>query len=111
MSKWHGANYYYSYSYGEVNSDGTTNLGAPPDNIQGFGRVTLDYALLGPSSTPGNGGIGLWAGTATVASDSGKIFTFHVINTDYPLKVTVSWYDPPNTACKLSKGFIVSISS
>ena len=33
MSKWHGA---YSYSYGEVNSDGTTNL-APPDNIHGSG--------------------------------------------------------------------------
>lgn len=70
-------------------------LSTPPDMSQGFGRVTLDSILLSAAMTPATAGVGLWLSYETVASGMSASFPFHLISTDYPLKVTVCWYDPP----------------
>jgi hypothetical protein len=73
-------------------------LGAPPDNQQGFGRLDLSLSLLSSSSTPANGGLGLWCSDdESVASSDENTYYFYVVSSGQPLTVTLAWTDPPNS--------------
>lgn len=75
-----------------------TQLGQAPDMSQGFGRVTLDTVLLPAATSPGSGGQGLWASADEVVTSGNSVeYSFHIISSAFPLKVTVVWYDPPTS--------------
>ena len=73
-------------------------LGAPPDNQQGFGRLDLSLSLLSGSSTPANGGLGLWCSDdESVVSSDENTYYFYVVSSGQPLTVTLAWTDPANS--------------
>ena len=69
------------------------NLGPPPDFIQGYGRVSLFNIL----PLPGKYEFDLFVYDLTVLPEnSATTLTVSVTSSSHPLKVTISWYDPPN---------------
>lgn len=70
------------------------SLGSPPDNVQGYGIVDLSNVLPLPDGSP----FDLFVDDLrTIAENSMVTYTVAVQNSNYPLKITISWYDYPNT--------------
>lgn len=73
----------------------TQDLGAPPDYFQGYGRILLNNVL----SVAGINDFDLFV-LDNYDLDSGATIqlTVTITDTSVPLRVTLSWYDPPTTA-------------
>lgn len=70
-------------------------LGAPPDNVQGYGRIQLSNVL------PLNGKFNFdlyFADLFGLAENSATYFKVYVAESSKPLKITIGWYDPPGSA-------------
>ena len=79
-----------------MSSYGSSKIsGLPPDMQQGYGRINL-YSLL-PLKTFEASGSTLFIDEQTLSSYSEIVYNVSVTNTQHPFKVTISWYDPPNT--------------
>lgn len=81
-----------NYHSSDGNSD--QQLSAPPDNAQGYGRVTLPNIL--PLPNQGSNFVLYVDDQPTLGSNTKKAYTISVSDSSYPLKATVSWYDAPN---------------
>ena len=72
----------------------TVSLGNPPDNVQGYGRITLKNVLPLPSA---GYNFGLFVDDQRAISfGSSTVYQANVLDGSIPLKVTICWYDPPN---------------
>lgn len=70
---------------------GQQSIAAPPSQIQGYGRVTLSNVL--PLSI---GSMDLFVDDLRSVSQGGtNTYTLSVADSSVPLKVTLSWFDPP----------------
>lgn len=67
---------------------------AYPGNEQGFGRVMLSNVLVQSGIT--TSGMDLYVNDITIASKGVKSLVVSVTSSSFPLKVTISWMDPPN---------------
>ena len=84
-----GGNMVNFYSNGNLES-----LGSPPDNVQGYGLFDLSNVLPLPDGSP----FDLFVDDLrTIAENSMVTYTVAVQNSNHPLKITISWYDYPNT--------------
>ena len=79
------------------NFGGSTALGDAPDSKQGYGIMFLGNVLPLPDASII---FGLYMDDATldraISSETTVRYNVVVISTDTPLRVTLSWYDPPN---------------
>lgn len=70
---------------------GQQPIAAPPGNVQGFGRVTLSNVL--PLTI---GSMDLFVDDLQTVSDGAtNSYAVTVVDSSVPLKVTLSWFDPP----------------
>jgi hypothetical protein len=68
-----------------------------PDIYQGYGRMTLANILpLQFYSSSSSSSFDLYIDEASLASLSERVYEVDVEDSNRPLKVTLSWYDPPN---------------
>ncbi len=74
----------------------TTNLGSPPDIYQGYGRIFLANVLPLPDVGQDLTFMLYVDDMAALPSDSKATYTAKVSSQNYPLKLTLSWYDPPS---------------
>jgi len=82
------------YDFGDSTHDQT--LGAPPDAIQGYGRVTLTNVFPLPQ-IGGEYKFHLFVEDQLfLGSDASSSYTIEVTDSSFPLKITLCWYDPPN---------------
>ena len=90
---------------GEACGCGTPSvtLNNPPDFTQGYGRITLSKVLpLYNTFTFDLFVLDL----VRINANTKLVYHAHVTSTNTPLKVTISWYDPPNTAGTTGKALI-----
>ena len=78
-----------SYNNGNLQS-----LGSPPDNIQGYGLIDLSNVL---PLTVSNSFDLFVDDLRTISENSVITYTATIQNSNYPLKITISWYDYPST--------------
>jgi len=78
-----------------MSSYGSSKITGLPDMQQGYGRINL-HSLL-PLKTFEAIGSTLFIDEQTLSSYSEIVYNVSVTNTQHPFKVTISWYDPPNT--------------
>jgi hypothetical protein len=79
-------------------------LGPPPDNMQGFGRVSLFKVLP----------LAHWMTTfdlfisdmVTITENDQISYAVQVFSSSHPLKATLVWYDPPNVQGSTGKALI-----
>lgn len=74
---------------------GQSDLFSLPDMQQGYGRISLNSLL--PLNTYERLGYTLFVDEQSLPSFSEVIYDVNVTDTNHPFKVTLSWYDPPNT--------------
>lgn len=74
-----------------INRDLDQYLSAPPDNVQGYGRIDLSKVL--PLAGKYNFDL-YFQDRFGLAENSALFFKVFVADTSTPLKVTLSWYDP-----------------
>ena len=78
-----------------MNTYGHTKITGPPDMQQGYGRINLNTLLpLKPFAATGST---LFIDEQSLPSFSELIYNVTVSDIAHPFKVTISWYDPPNT--------------
>jgi len=82
------------YHFGDAAHD--QQLGSPPDNTQGFGRVTLKNVLPLPNLNAEYLFTLFVQDQQSLNSDSSASFSLDVTDSNVPLKLTLVWYDPPN---------------
>ena len=77
------------------NSNQNVILGAPPDTYQGYGRIQLANVLPLPSA---GFDFDLFVSDSTIINAKNKFFLDVFVDSGkIPLKVTIAWYDPPNS--------------
>ncbi|KAJ1433321.1 peptidase S8/S53 domain-containing protein, partial [Ochromonadaceae sp. CCMP2298] len=74
-------------------------LGDAPDFMQGYGRVTLKNIL----PLQGQNSFDLFVIEQNTKAMNSRVFTVTVKDSSGPLKVTLSWYDPPSTGGTTTK--------
>ena len=80
------------YNFGDASQD--VNLGATPDIYQGFGRIQLSNVL----PLKGVFDFDLYVSDlALLGENSAKSLYVDVSSGNQPLRVTITWYDPPNS--------------
>jgi hypothetical protein len=89
------------------NGNTKTALGNPPDYYQGFGRITLMNAL----PLQGTTNFDLFVDDAVLlGANSQKAYAVKLnvnnVASGTPIKVTVTWYDPPNVDGTTSKALL-----
>ena len=81
----------------------SVTLNSPPDSTQGYGRITLSNVLPLYNTFI----FDLFVlDLVRINANTKLVYHAHVTNTNTPLKVTISWYDPPNTAGTTGKALI-----
>jgi hypothetical protein len=86
--------YDQSSSYGYVGYVDLTGS-PPPDVYQGYGLLTLQNVLPAPGV---NDGMNLYVqDLASLQSFQYSLYTITVASNSTALKITLAWYDPPNT--------------
>lgn len=71
-----------------------TDLGEAPDFYQGYGRMTLTKLLN--LETPDTANFTLFVKDGQLFEMTENTYTVSIKSAKYPLRVTISWYDPPN---------------
>ena len=72
----------------------TVSLGNPPDNVQGYGRITLKNVL--PLPVAGYN-FGLFVDDLrTISFNSQVVYKANIVDSSAPFQVTLAWYDPAN---------------
>lgn len=71
------------------------NLVSTPDFFQGYGRMDLTNIL--PLETYEKSDFQLFVDTNKLKTLTETTYTVSIIKNDHPLKVTLSWFDPPNS--------------
>lgn len=72
-------------------------LRTPPDYQQGYGRVNLSSVLpIVRYDSSSNERFDLFVEEAELTSSQRMVYEVNVRSSSVPLKVTISWYDPPN---------------
>jgi len=83
--------------YENTQSGSSQGLGAPPDYMQGFGRVSLSNVLPLPQLSQAPYSFFLFVDDQTsLSSYSQASYTLTVTDASLPVKATLVWYDPPN---------------
>jgi hypothetical protein len=75
---------------------GNHQLGNPPDIYQGYGRINLSSVL--PLKVNRAASFYLYVDQNFVSSFTERQYLVTIKDPSLPLKVTLSWYDPPNEA-------------
>ena len=75
---------------------GRSVTSAPPDNRQGYGLINLLELLPMPTASFSIPATTLFIDEAMLSSYFERIYTIKIVDENQPLKVTLSWYDPPN---------------